>query len=193
MITLKRKPGRRQTKAKRVLMPSKADDFDWLDAGENAQFLARCKKRFDDGDKVELLEAVDFCLQHKMAAPEWVVREFASAMQKWNALKVTRLGAAFGVRRRVHLAAKRKRRNLVLAVYHAILERKYRERKEERTISHYLFDALAEEFKISRNYVKNYYAEGCKLERALFEVTPSSLPDIPADLRAHPWPDLLNK
>jgi hypothetical protein len=113
------------------------------------------RKRFENGDKNALIQAIRFFFNEKIVAPEWVVDAFFEAMNKWLSMEVKELGAAFGLTwpKGRSVAAAKKQRKVMFAVYLSIIKA-----SENRAIDDGLFEEIGKRFSLGKTLVKKYYA-----------------------------------
>ena len=159
-----------------------------FDTHDHEAVLANCRKRYKAGNNVALLQAINYCLGAKLIAPQWVATGFAISMKKWDALLVTDLGAAFGVGRHKHhhMAAKRKRRRLAMAVYETVRTIIDCEQHPVTGTKYVLDDSVFElvgkrlgKKAISKTLARQYYLEIRDLERELYAAEPDDQRDTP--------------
>jgi hypothetical protein len=69
------------------------------------------RKRFEAGDKSQLLLAIDLCVRTGRAIPEPFATEFCSRIVRWETYQAQTLDEAFTVRRRRSKSAQRRHRS----------------------------------------------------------------------------------
>lgn len=109
------------------------------------------------GDRAALLVAIAVCLETRSVAPQWVVKAYLDAINKWFSMEVKNLGDAFGVAmpKGKHLNAMKKRLKLKPAVFDAVLDASNR----GRAIDDELFEEIGGKLGLGKTLVKQYYKE----------------------------------
>ncbi len=125
--------------------------------------LEEYRRYFEAGDKNALFQAIGFCFNQEIVAPEWIVHAFFRAMNKWYSMQVKELGEAFGLAwpKGKSVAAARKKRRLRYAVSNDIHDEKSR----GGTVDDGLFEAIGKKYGLGITLVKEYYASARYVHR----------------------------
>jgi hypothetical protein len=129
-----------------------------IPASIEAIALEEYRTGYEAGKKADLLRAIRFCLDQEIIPPDWIVRAFAAATNRWFSLRAKTLDDAFGIKypKGAHLNASRKRRALTPAVLVAVGNA----RAEGRPVDDDLFEEIGKSLRppIGKTLVKEYYA-----------------------------------
>jgi len=116
--------------------------------------LDEYREHFERGNKNALIQAIRFCFNQEIVAPEWVVAEFFRATNRWYNMECKELGEAFGVAwpKGANLNALEKRRRLKFAVLNAVNDA----RAQGRAIDDLLFEEIGQNLGLGKTLVKEY-------------------------------------
>jgi hypothetical protein len=115
--------------------------------------LERLRQRFEKGDRLAALEALD--LYARVTNPVfWAVQEFAKIFLDWQRYKYQTLDEAFGAKRRKNLAARQ--RELLRCPVVKLVAIHYRKGE---AINDALFQKIGEMIAKDGKYVKRLYSE----------------------------------
>jgi hypothetical protein len=118
------------------------------------------RRRYQNGDRVALLQALDICLRCYQNPPDWVANKLLYAMAEWFSYRAATLDEAFGVRRvSKHIAQRREREDLRPYIVAAVtqLVQPPKRGKPRKPLNTGVFVRVAEEIKKSPSYVSTVY------------------------------------
>jgi hypothetical protein len=122
-----------------------------------ARQLESYRRRFERGERVALLLALDVCAGCYLAPPKWAADAFFDAMSDWLAYRAATLDEAFGVRRtRKRIPQRREREALRPAIMLRIAQL---QQQENAPIDAGTFARVADEIGKSVGYVSKVYYE----------------------------------
>jgi hypothetical protein len=122
------------------------------------RYLDSCRRRYEQGDREALLEALDAWLECCKGPPAWIADGFYAGWTKWRRYEVRSLGAAFGVRQLTEKRRKKLHAEEALRSY--IMLRIEQLRRRNIAIGIDLFDQVGAEINKSGTFVSRvHYAE----------------------------------
>jgi hypothetical protein len=112
--------------------------------------LAVLERRFQQGDRSAVLEALDLWLETFQGPPQWIADGFFDLLSQWKLREVPTLDAAFGVRLpTAHLSAQHRRETLRAKIMYEIA----RLSQQGMTRDIRLFELVGESVGMSSGYV----------------------------------------
>jgi hypothetical protein len=131
--------------------------------------IEECRKRFEAGEKKELLEAIDYCARSGRAMPLWLVDAFCPRYAAWSRYEVKMLDQAFGVERKGERIPDRRYRERLKPRVAAEVNRLHTH--EKLPIDEALFERVGKRLGISMGKARDVYYNHNPWRR-IFEAMP---------------------
>jgi len=115
------------------------------------------ERRFNNGDKLNLLHALSTCLTHELTMPDWVKKSFIEAHKKIVTLEVNKLEDVFGSTKQKgkHAAAIRKKMKLSKLVFFEVGVAV----RDGKAVDIALFEEIGNKLGLGKTLVSEYYYE----------------------------------
>ena len=119
-------------------------------------WLGAIWERYQDGDSLALLDAVNYCAERSIAMPEWVSSEFIRKYREVTSFRAKTLDDAFGAAnpKNTKLAAVRQRHQMSVLVYYGVLTKTI---EEASPIDDGLFESVGESLGITMGTTRKYF------------------------------------
>jgi hypothetical protein len=114
-----------------------------------------CRRRYEQGDQMAMLDALFACLSSYRGPPTWIVDAFCAAWLKWTQYEVPTLDAAFGIAPRTKKQHKRLRDWEMLRSF--ILVKAELLRREGTPVDIRMFESIGADIGRSGSFVSRVY------------------------------------
>ena len=134
----------------------------------SVQAVKQCRERYEAGDDLALLDAVDICIRSGTTVPVWAANAFSDRYLAWRSFQTKTLDDAFKVHRPkgAHLSTRARRQQLLPMVV-----REYR-RLKDATPSIDLFEVIGKNLNIPAGTAKEYFYANDNIWRQFLDLKP---------------------